>query len=103
MDTNFNEDLFPDPYAFRPERWLGPGECKRLSKYLLPFGRGTRVCLGMEIAYSDIYMTVARFFSPNCGFRMELYDTDFERDVEMFHDFFTPFPKSRNGIRVKIL
>lgn len=102
MDTNFNEDLFPDPHTFKPERWLDPKERKRLSKYLLPFGRGARLCLGMDIAYADIYKTVARFFSLNCGFRMELYDTDFKRDVDIFHDFFSPFPRSRNGVRVKI-
>lgn len=103
FDINNDEKLFPDPQAFRPERWIDLDERKRLSKYLLPFGRGTRPCLGMDIAYAEIYLTFARLFSPNCGFRMELYDTNFERDVEIFHDYFTPYARSRNGVKVKII
>ncbi|KAK3689779.1 cytochrome P450 CYP682H1 [Podospora appendiculata] len=53
-DTNFSPDIFPDPHAFLPERWANETDRKRLSKYLLPFGRGARNCLGMEIALMEI-------------------------------------------------
>lgn len=36
-------DLFPDPTAFKPERWLGN---PRLDRYLIAFSKGTRQCLG---------------------------------------------------------
>ncbi len=44
------EDLYPDPFSFRPERWLGhsPGTYE-----WLPFGGGTRRCLGAALAMAE--------------------------------------------------
>jgi cytochrome P450 len=44
------EDLYPDPFSFRPERWLGvkPGTYE-----WLPFGGGTRRCLGASLAMAE--------------------------------------------------
>jgi len=45
-----NQDIFPDPDEFRPERWLidNKTRCKELEGYLFSFGKGTRQCLGMK-------------------------------------------------------
>ncbi len=44
------EDLYPDPFAFRPERWLGhkPG-----TYTWIPFGGGIRRCLGAALAMAE--------------------------------------------------
>jgi cytochrome P450 len=44
------EDLYPDPFAFRPERWFGakPGTYE-----WIPFGGGTRRCLGAALAMAE--------------------------------------------------
>jgi cytochrome P450 len=44
---------FPDPEAFRPERWLD-GLAKRIPKYAYyPFGGGPRVCIGNTFALME--------------------------------------------------
>jgi cytochrome P450 len=44
------DDLYPDPYAFRPERFLGhkPGTYE-----WIPFGGGIRRCLGAALAMAE--------------------------------------------------
>jgi cytochrome P450 len=44
------EDLYPDPFAFRPERWTGrkPGTYE-----WIPFGGGIRRCLGAALAMAE--------------------------------------------------
>jgi cytochrome P450 len=44
------DDLYPDPFAFRPERWLGhkPG-----TYTWIPFGGGIRRCLGAALAMAE--------------------------------------------------
>jgi cytochrome P450 len=43
-------ELFPDPMRFDPERWLG-AQGPRNKKWFAPFGRGTRICLGMQYVF----------------------------------------------------
>ena len=44
------EDLYPQPFAFKPERWLGrkPGTYE-----WIPFGGGIRRCLGAALAMAE--------------------------------------------------
>jgi cytochrome P450 len=50
---------FPDPEAFRPERWLD-GLAKRLPKYAyFPFGGGPRVCIGNTFALMEAAVILA--------------------------------------------
>ena len=50
------EDLFPDPHAFRPERFLGDA---RPSTYAwIPFGGGMRRCLGAAFAQFEMRRVV---------------------------------------------
>ncbi|KAG8898859.1 hypothetical protein FRC00_002246 [Tulasnella sp. 408] len=40
--------VFPDPYAFKPERWLE--ETEEMRAAMMPFGTGGRICGGMNLA-----------------------------------------------------
>ncbi|QDU20275.1 cytochrome P450 [Urbifossiella limnaea] len=50
---------FPDPGAFKPERWLD-GLAKRIPKYAYyPFGGGPRVCIGNTFALMEAAILLA--------------------------------------------
>ncbi len=37
--------VFPEPFKFKPERWL---DNKELQKYQVTFGKGRRACMGKK-------------------------------------------------------
>jgi cytochrome P450 len=45
------EDIYPEPFAFKPERWIGrkPGTYE-----WIPFGGGIRRCLGAALAMAEM-------------------------------------------------
>ena len=70
-----NSDIFPEPSVFRPERWL-QGDHQKLQKYLVTFSKGTRMCVGMNLAYAEMYLTLASVFR---NFNFDLSDVIRER------------------------
>lgn len=46
-----NESVFPSPEKFDPERWLDPVIARVLDKHLVPFGKGSRQCVGMPYVF----------------------------------------------------
>jgi len=51
----FNPEIFPDPYEFRPQRWLDAWEKGvKLGRFLPTFSKGTRGCLGMKYVSSSL-------------------------------------------------
>ena len=53
--------IYPEPRAFRPERWLEPGFARRkeVQESFVPFGFGPRICPGRSLAMLEIRMVVA--------------------------------------------
>ncbi|KAJ5636385.1 cytochrome P450 [Penicillium longicatenatum] len=67
-----NEELFPEPEKFKPERWLGD-KGKELERWNVTFSKGPRACLGINLAYMEIYIILATFFAD---FDLSLHQTD---------------------------
>ncbi|KAL8772891.1 MAG: hypothetical protein Q9194_004479 [Teloschistes cf. exilis] len=91
---NMNPSVFPDPERFLPERWLENGP--QLEKYMVSFSRGSRICLGMNLAYCELYLTLAHLLR---WYDLQLYKTT-EADME-WKDSFIPMMKGSLRVTVK--
>ena len=106
MDTyhmHSNEAIFPDHKAFKPERWLGnpkgPDGVKPLSNYMVAFSRGSRMCIGLNMAYAEIFAGLATIFRRH---QFQLFETD-RSDVDFAVDMVSAQPKlSTKGVRVLV-
>ena len=57
--------VFPSPDTFLPERWLEtsstPDQLLTMAAHMIPFGTGSRVCGGQNLAQVMLKVTVASF------------------------------------------
>ncbi|KAI1756200.1 cytochrome P450 [Xylaria castorea] len=53
-------EIFPDPDRYDPSRWESP--TKAMKDSMMPFGGGSRVCIGMHLAQIELRMGLAYFF-----------------------------------------
>ncbi|KAL4904587.1 hypothetical protein BDW74DRAFT_168216 [Aspergillus multicolor] len=93
---------YPDPLKFQPDRWLGTGPAiTNMHRNWVPFSRGSRNCLGMNLAYAEMYWGLAVLFRPGAP-RLELFETD-ASDIDLVLDFFVPSPRlGAKGLRVTV-
>ncbi|KAI9720558.1 MAG: hypothetical protein M1828_005642 [Chrysothrix sp. TS-e1954] len=101
LTMHHDENVFPDSHEFRPERWLndikGPDGKKQLSRYMVSFGKGSRMCLGMQMAYAEIFLGLSAVLRR---FDFELYETD-RTAVDLARVMIGPQPKpGTQGVRV---
>ena len=71
-------DLYPEPEAFRPERFLGEDAPDTYT--WLPFGGGTRRCLGASFALMEMRLVLARILA-RVGPRLRAADPALDRVV----------------------
>lgn len=59
-----DENVFPEPRKFDPDRWLDRARegltTSRLDKYIVAFGKGSRNCIGIHLAYAVSYLCLLR-------------------------------------------
>ncbi|KAL0632831.1 hypothetical protein Q9L58_008259 [Maublancomyces gigas] len=91
-----DEVVFPEPAKFNPERWIGP-DARSLEKFLVPFSKGSRACLGINLAYCELFLIVGSIFRK---YDLEIYDTS-EADITPVRDYMIGYPmKESKGFRV---
>ncbi|ETS81109.1 hypothetical protein PFICI_06111 [Pestalotiopsis fici W106-1] len=101
--SHHDESVWPDSYAFLPERWLDENmeRNKELEKQMLSFSRGSRACIGMNLAFCELHLVVAAL-TLRVWPKMRLFETT-ERDVRYDHDMFVPLPyDGSKGVRVTV-
>ncbi|RDW60238.1 hypothetical protein BP5796_11844 [Coleophoma crateriformis] len=94
--------VFAEPKTFTPSRWIQNEEKKEnLERFLIPFAKGSRGCLGQNLAMAELYLATAAVVRR---FEFELYDTVRERDMESVRDCFVglPMPGSK-GLQVRVV
>lgn len=100
--THHSPSIFPDSNTFNPDRWLNNPKTvhgKPLSRYLVSFSKGTRMCLGLHLAWAELYIGLANVFRR---VDFELFETGRE-EVEMASEFFVPKPKAGSkGVRAVV-
>lgn len=97
-----DESVFPESRAFKPERWVE--DEGGLDRYMVSFSGGSWVCLGMTLAWAELYVAYDGVFGGMGGERgvMSLVGTDIS-DVEIVGDGFFPLVKEGSkGVRVLI-
>ncbi|KAF9260619.1 cytochrome P450 [Marasmius fiardii PR-910] len=82
--VHMDPHIFPDPTEFSPERWLEPGSA-RLDRYLVTFSKGPRMCIGINLAWCELYLIFANVFRK---LDMKVYNTT-ESDIR-FRDHYLP-------------
>ncbi|RHZ63460.1 cytochrome P450 [Aspergillus thermomutatus] len=92
--VELNEEIFPNPHEFIPERWLGDNG-QDLEKWAIAFSKGRRQCIGKNLAYMMLYASIAVVFSR---LEMELYETT-AADMEIIDQF---APIIQGVVKVKI-
>ncbi|KAL4935415.1 hypothetical protein BDV06DRAFT_228854 [Aspergillus oleicola] len=92
--------VYPDPDQFIPDRWLGAIK-PAMNRNYVPFCRGSRNCLGMNLAMAELSLCLAVLHRPGAP-SLELFETD-ESDVKQVHDFLIPLPRiDTKGVRVVV-
>ncbi|KAL4881774.1 cytochrome P450 [Aspergillus karnatakaensis] len=83
--------IFPNPTSFNPNRWEETRKRgDNISQFITSFGKGSRQCIGINLAYADLYFTLASFAT---SFDYELHDTT-EASVRVALDRGVPFPET---------
>ncbi|KAI3332049.1 putative cytochrome P450 [Xylariaceae sp. AK1471] len=94
-----DENIFERPLEFQPERWLDSNpDLPSLNRYFVPFGRGNRMCIGVSLAYAELYFVLACLFRR---LRLQLHDTILDREFDVMRDCFVgETPHNTKGLRV---
>jgi len=99
-EVSHDESIFPNSREFIPERWLNNPTTTDgipLDRFMVSFGRGTRSCMGITLAWTEMYLTLGMLFRR---YSFELHEADVS-DVEIGHDFFIPVTRlDSKGVRV---
>jgi cytochrome P450 len=65
-----NPEAFPQPDVFDPKRWINqPAEVLRAREAcFVPFSKGSRNCLGQNLAMCELYIALGTMFRRYEGF-----------------------------------
>lgn len=88
--------VFPSPDTFLPDRWLDVDAPKlaKMTQYMMPFGTGSRICGGMQLAQMMLRIVVAAIAR---NFDILAPTETSERSMEMRDSFVRSVPLASGG------
>ncbi|KAH8804408.1 cytochrome P450 [Xylogone sp. PMI_703] len=85
--TQRDATVFDDPETFNPTRWMQePRDLVQMNLYQMPFSKGTRACLGKNLAMMELKLVVAAVVKQ---FKIEVADSMKPGDMDMKDHFLT--------------
>jgi cytochrome P450 len=87
-------DVFPEPSLFRPERFAPEAKAALPKGAYVPFGGGSRTCIGMRFGQLEVKAIAASILR---GFRLELVDPALEPTIRQM-----PTLSPRGGLPVVV-
>ncbi|KAI0390583.1 trichodiene oxygenase [Xylariaceae sp. FL0594] len=90
--------LYPDPYKFVPDRWVDVHDRRKAEKTFAPFSRGARICVGMHLAWAELYMLTAALV-PRYDFR---FAADAYEDIRWTSDQFIIGTSGKGGLATTV-
>ncbi|KAI0899294.1 cytochrome P450 [Annulohypoxylon nitens] len=93
-----DEQLYPEPLSFDPDRWMDRNDRRNADKAYAPFSKGTRMCLGMYLAWAEIYLVLAALVQR---FNFQFEDSKAE-DFECESDQFTIGTNGKGLLKARI-
>ncbi|KAJ4483055.1 cytochrome P450 [Lentinula edodes] len=96
---HMNPEAFPDPRTFNPDRWLLEASTSKMGLDFAPFSKGPRICLGMNLAWCELYLIFGNIFRKLDLSLFVTEDTieDFGKD---HYDYFIPHWKKEYRVFV---
>ncbi|KAL7267601.1 hypothetical protein RUND412_009808, partial [Rhizina undulata] len=79
---------FPNPLKYEPERWLEP--TPEMNQAFIPFGGGSRACLGKHLAQTEVRLGLSHLFLRVPNLNLAPSCTEESMDIE---EFFLIAPK----------
>ena len=96
---HYNPDIFPNPLEFDPAAGCPEEDSKKLDKFLIPFSKGSRGCIGSQLAMAELHIALGTVFRR---FDVEL-DNASQDDIASYHGTFILALKSgkqKQSVRV---
>ncbi|KAG5913940.1 hypothetical protein E4U53_004744 [Claviceps sorghi] len=77
--------IFENPDQFNPQRWANP--TKAMKEAFMTFGRGSRICIGLHLAYIELRLAAARFLLEFPTARVSHREGMSDKDMQMVSTF----------------
>jgi cytochrome P450 len=89
--------VFPSPETFLPERWLecSQAELNNMNQHMMPFGTGSRVCGGQNLAQVVLRIAIAAIVK---NFTIAAPAETNERSMEIKDSFVSCYHSSTRSI-----